>query len=49
VHAWSHNVTDVVEVATKLEATGDFEVITPSELMAQIIKNVAMGGRSINY
>ena len=41
VHAWSHNVSDVVEGATKLAATGDFEIVTPSELMAAVIKNVA--------
>lgn len=30
VHAWSHNVTDVVEIAAALEATGHFEVVTPT-------------------
>ena len=41
VHAWSHNVTDVLQVATALEATGKFEVVTPSTLMASVIQHVA--------
>ena len=40
VHAWSHNVSDVVEVARALEETGDFEVVTPSALLAAVAKNV---------
>ena len=40
VHAWSHNVSDVLEVATALEATGKFEVVTPSDLMAGVIAHV---------
>ena len=40
VHAWSHNVSDVLAVATALEATGKFEVVTPSSLMAGVIAHV---------
>jgi len=36
VHAWSHNVTGVVAVAKALEATGNFEVLTPTELLAAV-------------
>jgi hypothetical protein len=40
VHAWSHNVSDVVEVVRALEETGKFEVMTPSALLATVAKNV---------
>jgi len=40
VHAWSHNVTDVVAVAKALEATGSFETVTPSELLKAVAQNV---------
>ena len=40
VHAWSHNVTDVVRVSKALEATGYFETVTPSELLRAVARNV---------
>eukprot|EP01044_Picomonas_judraskeda_P012838 COSAG03_NODE_1880_length_3396_cov_33.248408_5_plen_145_part_00 len=40
VHAWSHNVTDVVTVSERLEATGFFETVTPSELLQAVAQNV---------
>lgn len=40
VHAWSHNVSDVVAVAKELEASGHFEVVTPSALLAAVAQNV---------
>ena len=40
VHAWSHNVSDVVEVVRALEETGNFEVMPPSALLAAVAKNV---------
>lgn len=40
VHAWSHNVTDVVAVSKALEATGYFETVTPSELLKAVAQNV---------
>jgi len=40
VHAWSHNVTDVRAVAEALEATGFFEIVTPSTLLANVRGNV---------
>lgn len=40
VHAWSHNVTDVVTVSKALEATGYFETVTPSELLKAVAQNV---------
>ncbi len=36
VHAWSHNVSDVVQAANMLTATGDFAIITPSALLAAV-------------
>ena len=39
-HAWSHNVTDVVDAVRLLEETGQFEAVTPTELMAAVAKNV---------
>jgi hypothetical protein len=40
VHAWSHNVSDVVGVVRALEETGNFEVMPPSALLAAVAKNV---------
>merc|ERR1711871_1214465 len=40
VHAWSHTYADVVEAARLLQATNDFEVITPSQLLADVVANV---------
>ena len=40
VHAWSHNVSDVVAVAAALEATGHFEVVTPTALLRAVAQNV---------
>ena len=40
VHAWSHNVSDVVAVAAALEATGHFEVVTPTALLKAVAQNV---------
>lgn len=40
VHAWSHNVTDVVQLAGLLEASGNFEIISPTELLRAVAKNV---------
>ena len=40
VHAWSHNVSDVVAVAKGLEGTGYFEVVTPSALLKAVAQNV---------
>ena len=36
VHAWSHNVTDIVRAAEMLEEDGRFDVVLPSELIARI-------------
>ena len=41
MHAWSHNVSDVLQVAKMLQATGHFEVITPSALLAAVAKTRA--------
>jgi hypothetical protein len=40
VHAWSHNVSDVVQVVRALEATGGFEAVTPTALMQAVAANV---------
>eukprot|EP00750_Incisomonas_marina_P031626 INCI8257.2.p1 GENE.INCI8257.2~~INCI8257.2.p1 ORF type:complete len:182 (+),score=18.53 INCI8257.2:2-547(+) len=39
-HAWSHNYSDVVAVATALEATGRFDIVLPSELLRRVAANV---------
>lgn len=44
VHAWSHNVSDVVELAGLLEETGQFEIVTPSSLMSAVAANVKPSG-----
>mmetsp|Transcript_19783 Transcript_19783/g.41301 ORF Transcript_19783/g.41301 Transcript_19783/m.41301 type:complete len:536 (+) Transcript_19783:40-1647(+) len=36
VHAWSHNVTDVVRAAAMLEEDGRFDVVLPSELVQRL-------------
>jgi len=36
VHAWSHNVTDVVRAVKILEDDGRFDVVLPSELVARV-------------
>ena len=41
VHAWSHNVSDVVTVAKMLEDTGHFEVVTPTALLKAVAENVS--------
>eukprot|EP01050_Picozoa_sp_SAG11_P027683 SAG11_NODE_7110_length_1192_cov_1.130833_1_plen_84_part_00 len=41
VHAWSHNVSDVVTAVKLLEATGDFKALTPTKLLEAIAANVA--------
>ena len=40
VHAWSHNVSDVVMAAKLLEATGKFEIVTPTALLRAVAQNV---------
>ena len=40
MHAWSHNVNDVVQVVRALEATGGFEAVTPTALMQAVAANV---------
>ena len=40
VHAWSHNVEDVVSAVKQLEADGRFNVVLPDELVARVAKNV---------
>ena len=39
VHAWSHNVSDVVRAARMLEAEGGFEVVSPAELVRRLLAN----------
>ena len=39
VHVWSHNYSDVVAVATALEAAG-VDVVLPSELLRRVEANV---------
>jgi len=36
VHAWSHNVSDVVEVVKMLEEDGRFDVVLPSKLVKRV-------------
>jgi hypothetical protein len=40
VHAWSHNVSDVVKAARMLEALGDFEIVTPTQLLRGVAQDV---------
>ena len=40
VHAWSHNLTDVMRVVAALEEAGGFEVVLPSELLIRVASNV---------
>jgi hypothetical protein len=40
VHAWSHNVSDVVRAAELLATKGAFEIITPTTLMREVAANV---------
>tara|TARA_B110000208_G_scaffold87261_1_gene110377 strand:- start:377 stop:1240 length:864 start_codon:yes stop_codon:yes gene_type:complete len=51
VHVWSHNVSDVVALATALEAVNEvgqpkFEIVTPTELTNRIAKLVTPPARS---
>ncbi|GMH77575.1 hypothetical protein TrST_g5712 [Triparma strigata] len=40
VHAWSHNVTDIVEAAQLLEEDGRFDIVLPEELLRRVAENV---------
>lgn len=40
VHAWTHNLTDVMTIVDALEEAGGFDVVLPSELIRRVAANV---------
>ena len=48
VHAWSHTVEDVVNVAKQLETDGRFDVVLPDELVSRVATYVKHVSRDDN-